>query len=607
MKFLYTTYILLLFTLVGFSQTNNPNKIIIHHADFSDIDQNLLPGAVILTGNVQAEHDGMNMSCDKAYYFEKDNYLKLFGAVHIVQQDTLTMDSKYAEYNAANGFAYAQGEVLLTSPDSTLATDTLKFDRNQNLLFYDSFATITNGPNVLTSNNGRYFTQQKKFQFLSSVTITTQSGTVVKSNHLDYYEQPQHAYLQGPSTVTNQDDFIYTENGFYDVQQDIAKLLNNSYIWYDQRKIQADSIYYDKANDYASASYHVKITDTINKAVITSHFAELFKDKDSIFVTHKPLVAKQTQENDSVYLHAPILTVTGSEQNRVIKAYHGARILRDSMSARADSIVSSEFNGLTQLIGQPVMFNANNQLTGDLMHLINDTVTQQLDSLKVLNNAFVIEKDTIGTGFNQLKGLNLYGKFEQRELKELDLIKNAEIIYYMYNESQELIGIDKGICSHINVQFENKQIVSATKFVAPASETFPEKDLPENARFLRGFIDRSQEKITSLNDIFPLHELQKEQQLLTNRDLKALTQIMAQPSDQIQELTPQQNTNDTQRTSKVKQPKKEEQKISPAPPKGLELDLTPKKNPAQTPATLQSGQGSLPGQIPTNLKKNRVK
>jgi hypothetical protein len=43
---------------------------------------------------------------------------------------------------------------------------------------------------------------------------------------------------------------------------------------------------------------------------------------------------------------------------------------------------------------------------GDLMHLIGNNATQELDSLKVLNNTFLVSKDT-GTGYNQVKAKSL--------------------------------------------------------------------------------------------------------------------------------------------------------------------------------------------------------
>ncbi|MCC9043208.1 OstA-like protein [Myroides sp. M-43] len=512
-------YILfILFALLGFSQ--NKKKIIIHHADYSDINYEVLPDAVILTGDISAEHDGMTMTCNKAYFFEKENYLKLFGNVQIVQGDTLTLNSKYAEYNGINGFAYAQGDVVMTSPDSSLETDTLKFDRSKNLVFYDTHATIHNKGNVLESQKGRYYTAEKKFQFFTAVKVTSEKGTVIKSNHLDFYEVPQHSYVFGPSTITNKEDYIYTENGFYDVKKDLGKMVKNSYIWYDKRKIEGDSIYYSKAKDFASATNNVRITDTINKSKITGHYAELYKAKDSVFVTKKALVSMKSQEGDSVYMHAPRILLTGKDKERVIRAFHDARILRDSMSGKADSIHWSEKAGLTQMIGKPVLWNGDSQLTGRFIHLISNVATQKMDSLKVLEEAFIIQKDTVGAGFNQMKGVNLYGKFKENKLDELDLVKNAEIIYYMYNDRNELVGIDKGICSHINVKFEEGKISSATKFVKPDSELYPDQLLPKNVRELRGFTYRIEEKINTLSDIFTVEEIDKEKQGKQLRDEK---------------------------------------------------------------------------------------
>lgn len=518
---LRTLYFFILFTLISIpSFSQDKNKIIIHHADLSDRNQAELPDATLLRGNITAEHNGIILNCNKAYYFEKENYIKLLGDVRMNQGDTLFLDSKYAEYNAINGFAYAEGNVIVRSPDSTLETDTLRFNRNENLIYYNTPGTIVNKGNILKSKSGKYLMSEKKFQFFTAVTITTTQGTIVKSNHLDFYEVPEHAYVFGPSTITNKDDYIYTENGYYDVKHDLGKMVKNSYIWYDQRKIEGDSIYYNKLNEFASATNHVRITDTINKSRITGHYAELYKLKDSMFVTQKALVSMLTEEGDSVWFHAKRIVLTGPEKDRIIRGYHDARIFRDSMSGKADSIHSSERLGLTQLIGRPVLWNGDSQVTGDVMHLINNLQTKQMDSLKVLNNAFIIEKDTIGTGYNQVKGVNLYGKFRDNKLSELDLVKNAEMIYYAYNEKNEFIGIDKGICSHINVGFSDNEISTVTLFVSPESELYPDEMLPQNARFLKDFLWRGDEKINSLAEIFSDEEMQEEADKKEEREQK---------------------------------------------------------------------------------------
>ena len=480
-----------------------PKQILVKNSEFADYNQVEIPDAGLLTGNVIIDHDGIIITCNKAYYFQKENYVKLFGNVQMVQGDTLYLNSQYAEYNGNIKHAYATGKPVMRSPDMTLTTDTINFDRNKQEAYYNSFGRIVNKENTLTSNSGRYYATQKKSQFLTTVTITNPQYTI-KSDHLDYYHTSGHAYLFGPSTITGKNNFIYTEKGFYNSKKNVGHFLRKSYIKYDDRLIEGDSLYYDRKIEFASATNNVKITDTINKGIIKGHYGEVYKLKDSMFVT-KRAVAINLVENDSVYIHGKRLMITGKKGNQVIRAFDNARFYKTDMSGKCDSIHSSTKKALTQLLGRPVIWNAQNQMTGDVIHLIGNNATEKLDSLKVLNNAFLVSKDSLGKGYNQVKGQNLYGKFRDNKLYEVDIVKNTEVIYYVYDDL-ELTGIEKKISSSINITLEDNKINTMTSFKSIDSDLYPETELPENARKLRGFIWRGDEIIKSKDDIFPPEE-----------------------------------------------------------------------------------------------------
>lgn len=481
-----------------------PKKIIIENSDYFDVNQVEAPDATLLTGNVRVNHDGIIMTCNKAYYFQKENYIKAFGDVQLVQGDTLYLNSKYAEYNGNMRQAFATGNAKMRSTESTLVTDTINFDRNTQEVYYNTNGTITNRDNTLKSKSGRYYVAERKFQFLTAVTITNPKY-VIKSNHLDYYSNSGHSYLFGPSTITSKTNYIYTEKGFYDTKKNLAHFLRKSYIKYDDRIIEGDSLYYDRNREFASATRNVKIKDSVNRGIIKGHYAELFKNQDSMFVT-KRAVAINFVENDSVYIHGKKLLVTGPEGNRIIRAFNNVRFYKTDMSGKCDSLHSSTKLALTKLIGHPILWNGESQITGDIMHLIGNNNTRKLDSLKVLNNTFLISKDTIGTGFNQVKGQNLFGKLEDGKLHDVDIIKNAEVIYYMRNDAQELIGINKNVSSKINIIFDKKEIQDITFFKQVDGTIFPENDLAEPDRKLKGFVWRGDERIKSKDDIFPPEE-----------------------------------------------------------------------------------------------------
>ncbi|MCR5861802.1 OstA-like protein [Flavobacterium sp. J372] len=493
--------ILSFMTLSAFAQQKKP--ILIEHSDFIDMNQTEIPGAIVFTGNVTILHDGVRIKCNKAYHFKDENYAKLFGNVQMNQGDTLYMNSRYAEYNGNKKFAYATGNVMMRSTDMTLTTDTINFDRNIQQAYYNSYGTIVNGENTLRSKSGRSFLNQKKYQFTTAVTLTNPKY-VLKSNHLDYYTNSGHAYVFGPSTITSKTDYIYTEKGFYDTKKNKAHLLTNSYIKYDTQIIRGDSLYYDRVKQFSSATRNVRVTDTVNKFKVTGHYAEVYRNKDSLMITKRALAATLV-EQDTLYTHAKRLVVTGKPGSRIMRGYNNARFYKSDMNGKCDSIHSDEKRGLTQLIKKPVVWQGQNQMTGDIIHIIANTKTEKIDSLKVMGNAFIIQPDTIGTGYNQIKGKNLYGKFRDNKLYEVDMVGNAEKIIYMYDKT-ELFGIDKGVGSKIHLEIEDNKITTATLIKKIESQIYPDKELPQNVRKLRGFTWRGDEMIKSKDDIFPPEE-----------------------------------------------------------------------------------------------------
>lgn len=502
----------LLFNLI-LAYSQKTSKIIIEHSDFADVNEIEMPNATLLTGNVRVSHDGVIMNCNKAYYFKDENYIKAFGNVEMVQGDTLYMNSKYAEYNGNVKKALATGNVVMRSPESTMSTDTIHFDRNSQEAYFNNYGTIINKNNTLKSKAGKYFVKEKKYQFLTSVVLTNPEYTI-KSNHLEYFTSQGDSYLKGPSTITGKDNFIYTENGYYNSKKNIGNFKKKSYIKYKDRLIEGDSLYYDRKKEFASGTNNVKITDSINKAIIKGHYGEVYKNKDSLYIT-KHASIRYKIENDSMFISAKKIIVTGKIGERIVVGQKNVRFFKTDLSGKCDSIHSNQKAALTKLIGKPILWNFENQMTGDVMHLIGNNNTEKLDSLKILNNTFIISKDTIGTGFNQIKGLNLFGKFKENKLYEADVVKNTEVVYYMRNDKNELIGINKNISSRINMTMDDKNKVDTiTFFDTVDGDIYPEKDLPENARKLRGFVWRGEERIKSKEEIYPPDEVELDKKIV---------------------------------------------------------------------------------------------
>ncbi len=482
----------------GYAQAK---KIKILQADNTFTDPKY-PGATISLGNVFVEHDGATLRCDKAYIYQQVKLIKALGNVILNQGDTIIQYSKYVDYDGNKKFATSWGNVILKDPMMTLETDTLKFDRVKQLLHYDNYAKIKDTTNVLRSKIGHYYLQTKDFQAFQNVTIDNKDSKVV-TDHLDYNTYTGIADLHGPSTVTNNKNTIYTENGRHNSKTNISHFLKNSKIFYGDRTIEGDSLYYNKNKEFASATNNIRVIDTTNNTIIRGNYAEYFKLKDSVFITKKA-VAISIIEKDSLFIHGDTLRVTGKVSERVIKAFHKVKFFKSNLQGKCDSLVTEEKTGLTKLFTKPVLWAEGNQITGDIIHFKSNTKTEQLDSLKIFDNAFMIQKDS--AGFSQLKGKNMLGKFEQNKLKTLDVIGNSETLIFLRDELNLLLGIDKKRSSkNIFITLENNEISSIDYYSMIDGNTYPPskfEKLKDSEKTLKGFVWREAEQPKKMEDIF---------------------------------------------------------------------------------------------------------
>ena len=493
-------------------------EIEIEYAPFMSFEESK-PDATILTrdksNQVYIKHKGIDMWCNEAVYYGKQDFIEAYGEVRIKQGDSLDMTSKYVEYSGKTQLAYASGDVVLVDANSKLYTDVLYFDRIKQQAFYNQRGrVVSDSSGTITSTRGHYYVNSKKYQFSNNVKLVNPEY-VIDTDRLDFYTTSACAFLYGPSTIDSENSLIYCERGFYNTNKDTGYFIKNSKINYDERTVEGDSIYFDRKRNFASATNNIKVTDTLNNSTVKGHYAEVFKAKDSVFIT-KRAIAITKRENDSIYIHSDTLMITGPPEARIIRGFYNAKMYKSDLSGKADSIHINQKTGLTQLINfynnddkdpftkrrYPVLWHHENQITGDSIHLISNSKTETLDSLKVFQNAFVISKDSHGSGFNQIKGKRLNGLFESNELHIIDVIKNSESIYYLRDADNELVGIDKSKSALIRIWISENKIDELRKINQIGGKTYPDSDFPENERFLKGFEWRERERPKSVKDLF---------------------------------------------------------------------------------------------------------
>ena len=526
MKLSSNVLVIALALMLNYYLSGQENKIVeIREAGGSKKNEQIYPGANILFKDSKKRvllfHEGALIQSDLAYFYSKENYFKAIGNVIFTQGDTLKMTCKKIEYDGKTKVAKANGNVFFKRPDMTLSTEELKLDRINNQVFYNKKGIIVDSSSTLTSNVGRYFIAEKKYRFLSNVKISNPQY-IVNSNQLDYYTELNKAYLLGESKIEGDNYTINCKNGFYDLENEKGFFKKNAILYYGNKIIKGDSLYFESKKDYAAATRNVSIFDSINNSIIKGHYAELFKAKDSAVVTKKALSINLI-DKDTLFISADTLLATGPNKKRIIRAYYDVRILKDDMRGRSDSLYLDKLSGLTKLLSKPltkkqqqvftevdrnksnpVIWFDKSQMSGNKILLMSNKKTNKLDSLKITGNVLIIEKDTLSeAGFNQIKGGLLDGSFKDGKLDNIIIKKNTEMIYYLYNDDDfQLIGIDKTTCSSMKMSFLDGKINDITFLVTPTGNVYPEEEIPLNDRTLKGFIWREDERPNKIKDLF---------------------------------------------------------------------------------------------------------
>ena len=147
----------------------------------------------------------------------------------------------------------------------------------------------------------------------------------------------------------------------------------------------------------------------------------------------------------------------------------------------------------------PVLWNETNQMTADTVWI--SMRNEKMDSLHLLNNAFLLsENDTTGD-IDQIKGRNMFGEFENNELNVLHVIGNGQTAYHVRESDGNYVGFNRADCSNLLIKFKNSEITKITFLVKPKGNLYPPEVIPEGEKKLKGFLPRFNERPQSKADL----------------------------------------------------------------------------------------------------------
>ncbi len=494
-KLVFILLLPLFVSLPAQEQKSEPIQVL--HADKMILNKKY-PDLKLLTGHVQLQHKDALLTCDKALLDTRKNFAEAIGNVELNQGDTLRLTAGIIRYDGSRDFALAMEKVHLTDPTMQLDTDTLFYDKRRDLAYYRSGGIIRDTINTIRSRIGRYYIKQNRYEFQNGVRIDNPDYRI-RSVHLDYDTRAQITRFLGPTEIRNASDLIYAEGGQYHSRDSVAWFTGRTFVRSKDRWTSADSIYADRQKDFYAATGRVRIKDSTNGILTLAGYAEMWNARDSVFLDRKPVVVNYDAK-DTLYLAAGHIIVRKRDSFRETFAYPDVRFFQRDFSGRADSLYQSGKKHRIELHRRPVLWNNDSQITGRSIVILNDSTGRHIDSLLIPRDVFIAQKDS--AGFNQIKGKELRGKFIDGRLRHIDIRGNTETVYYLRDDQNRLTGIDRSVCSEINIDLDTTgQAVRIYLRDKPQGTTYPPGQIPPQSKQLKGFEWRGKERIASPDEL----------------------------------------------------------------------------------------------------------
>ncbi|MEL7249992.1 MAG: OstA-like protein [Bacteroidota bacterium] len=489
-----------------------------------------------LIGNVILINGERQLFTDKLHY-DLNTKIATYNTPAIITDGETQLSSKRGYYYTADNEIYFKDSVIVINPDFQLRADTLKFNTTEQI------ATFL-GPTVMRSDSSRvycedgfYDVENNQAEFRQNAQYSKgeqqatadiirydgENGIYTLDGNAEFYEGTRReatgdiirydqkndiTVLEGDAYFRDSTQVITGESIRYDAKRKIYQTSGRSKIEDGPQILQADQVDYAESDSLGIASGNVIWQDTSANLTIQCDTARYNQTTGFLKATGgargRPLLITLV-DGDSLFMTADTLLsqkadTMANDSSRLLQVYYDVRIYKSDMQALCDSLSYSTVDSLFRMFRSPIIWADTSQFKADTIHM--QLADQQLDKIFLYSNSFILNSpDEIY--FNQIKGRDIIAHFDSSELRKMDVLGNAQSVYYPLDDEGGYVGVNKTICSEMAMFFGNNTIEEIL-FVTQLEGTLePMEGTDHEAIKLDGFDwQGSPPRPQSLDDLF---------------------------------------------------------------------------------------------------------
>ena len=217
-----------------------------------------------LQGEVELRQDSMFIYCDEAE-IRNDDFVMARGNVVLLQNDTISTFADSLEYYADRQVAYLFNNVVLVNGEQKLFTDSLRYDVANKRAVYNTRAKLTNGEAQLSSLRGTYDVNAHYANLKDSVFVVRNDFNLI-ADTLGFDTEQRIVFFEGPTVMATPQSRVYCEDGFYRLNDTTGAFSRNAQVARGTQRAIADTIYYYGQEDRFVLAGNARFADGQQRA-----------------------------------------------------------------------------------------------------------------------------------------------------------------------------------------------------------------------------------------------------------------------------------------------------------------------------------------------------
>jgi len=435
-------------------------------------------------GNVEVVDSNFALTADTLHY-DTEKQISYFHGPTNIETDDKKIYCEAGFYNSAENYAEFEQNVKYKGENQYATSDKIIYDGDKDEVYFEGKTNFQDENRTVESGDAFYDSERKISQFRNNVKIAD-STQIIYADSLDYYEELDFTKAWGDVVIQSRERDIWADSLQYDEKKGTGIAWGEVVMIDSTQSIWADELEYGNNQSTATAKGKVLIINREQETILDCEYATYNDSTEYLNATGRPLM-RTLVDGDTLYLAADTLRSFKPDSvadGRILVAEKNARVYKSDLQAVSGLVEYSTVDSTFRFFQQPVVWSDTSQFSADTIVIFqkNDAV-QKID---LEGNAFIIN-ETDEQFYNQIKGKNIYAKFDSNQIRLMDVRAKGETIYYIKDDKNAYIGVNKTSCNDMLIYFGNNEVEQIKFYQQPNAKITPMKQANHDALRLNGF------------------------------------------------------------------------------------------------------------------------